>query len=101
MKELQNQPFTPPVHPWDGITLLIDRQVQHEMEANLIDNDTVKECIWCARAQGSGFVDQNGVNLACLKRSVMTYWVEYTETPEGYRIQSAYCHRMRFEEVQA
>ena len=101
MKELQNQPFTPPVHPWDGITLLIDRQVQQEMEANLIDNDTVKECIWCAREQGGGFVDQNGVNLACLKRSVMTYWVEYTETPEGYRIQSAYCHRMRFEEVQA
>ena len=65
------------------ITLLIDRQVQQEMEANLIDNDTVKECIWCARAQGSGFVDQNGVNLACLKRSVMTYWVEYTETPEA------------------
>ena len=67
----------------------------------LIDNDTVKECIWCAREQDSGFVDQNGVNLACLKRRVMTYWVEYTETPEGYRIQSAYCHRMRFEEVQA
>ena len=40
-----------------------------------------------------------GLRTACLVRDVLTYWVDYRVLSEGgYRVESAYCHRMRIDE---
>ena len=37
-----------------------------------------------------------------MMKKVLTYWVDYRETAPGeYRVESAYCHRMRIGEEAA
>jgi hypothetical protein len=45
--------------------------------------------------------DGSGLRTACLMKKVLTYWVDYRPLPEGaYRVEAAYCHRMRIGEEQ-
>ena len=98
MQDMLQQEFIPTSHPWDSLSISVGDEVRQAMEAHLISDDEVKECIWTAKQQGEGFTDGTGIYLASLQKRVMTYWVEYREVDCRYEILSAYCHRMRFGE---
>jgi hypothetical protein len=97
MREMLDREFCPPARPWDGLELRIAPEVRWDMEEQLISDEDVKECIFASLQSGGRFTDEAGAFLCCLRRKVMTYWVEYRETEGACEIVSAYCHRMQFD----
>ena len=88
--------------PWDDLQIVVPPEKRRDMEEQLISDGDVRECIYAAEQSGQRFTDGQGLSLACLRRRVMTYWVEYRTQGDRYEIADAYCHRMRFEtEAQA
>ena len=97
MLDMEGTEFKTESRPFDDVEVIIPDDVLKAMEDSLISEDDVKECIYAARRDNTGFVDQDGVHLACLKKRVLTYWVEYNEDEKGVcSVKSAYCHRMTF-----
>jgi Fe-S oxidoreductase len=98
MKQNTNIDFIPETHEWDGLTLLIDDEVQKTMESKLIAAADLKEAIWLAETSNNKFYDErDGVCQCSMVKPVLTYWVQYKKTaPDTYQIFSAYYHRMRF-----
>ena len=97
MLDMEGTGFEIESRPFDDIEVNIPDDVLKAMETALISEDDVKECIYEARLNNTGFVDQDGIHLACLKKRVLTYWVEYIEGENGVcAVKSAYCHRMTF-----
>jgi len=97
MQEMQGQEYCPPVHEWDGLKLHITPEIRRDMEEQLISDSDIKECIYISVHSGERFTDGEGAYLSCLRRRIMTYWVEYREAGDVYEIVSAYCHRMQFD----
>ena len=98
-KELKNEVYTPEPQSWDGVKLVIDKELAAQIDRKLISEDDMKEAVWRAETSGEKFADDtDGTVSACLIRSLLTYWVRYESLPDGsYRILDAYYHRMRFE----
>ena len=84
--------------PWDALTLEVSDGARATMEDKLITDRDVAEAICLAERDGDYFTDDSGLRTACLVRNVLTYWVDYRPEGEGYRVESAYCHRMRIDE---
>ena len=99
MSELEQKEFAAETLPWDALTLEFAPEARGNMEDKLITDRDAAEAIYCAERDGDYFVDDAGVRTACLVRDVLTYWVDYRVQGEGsYRVESAYCHRMRIDE---
>jgi Fe-S oxidoreductase len=98
MKEITGKDFQPETHAWDDLTLVISEDLLERMNKKLISTDDVKETIWWAENSGDKFVDErDGMCLASMVKSVLTYWVQYKPTAsKTYEVFSAYYHRMRF-----
>jgi hypothetical protein len=98
MKETTGMDFQPETHEWDDLTLIISEEILENMNKKLISTDDVKEAIWLAESSGDKFFDErDGMCLASMVKSVLTYWVQYKQTASRtYEVFSAYYHRMRF-----
>ena len=99
MMELEQTPFEAETKPWDALTLEFSADARANMEDKLITDRDAAEAIWNAEQGQDYFTDESGLRTACLVRDVLTYWVDYRPAGEnGYRVESAYCHRMRIDE---
>ena len=102
MKELENKVLEPHAKDWDGIKLEFSDDARANMEDKLITDSEAAEVIWLAERAKDYFEDESGLRTACMMKPVLTYWVDYRETVPGeYRVESAYCHRMRIGEEAA
>ncbi len=79
-----------------NVTLLITADIQNLLDERGIRGEDIRQVISCAE-NGTQFHTQvaTGHRLAYYAPSRVTYWVEYEPTEEGYRIYTAYSHRMR------
>jgi Fe-S oxidoreductase len=90
--------FTPETHPWDSYDVVIADDVLDTMEKKLITASDVRETIWTAQQDGSGFIDEDGNIACCMVKPALTYWVQYTCDGDKYLVSDVYCHRMHFRE---
>ncbi len=99
MEELEHRPFEAETQPWDALRLDFSPEARANMEDKLITDRDAAEAIWSAEQAGEYFTDESGMRCACLVRDVLTYWVDYRPAGENaWRVESAYCHRMRIDE---
>ena len=99
LMELENRTFEPHENAWDGLKLEFSENARANMEDKLITDSEVAETIWQAEREQDYFEDAAGLRTASLMKPVLTYWADYRETAPGrYRVESAYCHRMRIGE---
>ncbi|MBR6312967.1 MAG: NAD(P)-binding protein [Oscillospiraceae bacterium] len=87
--------FEAPVSDWSGVKLFIPPDIQSRMDDELISADDVRETIWKAERDGTGF-EREGRYLACLVTDMLTYWVEYEPEGDGFAVRDVYSHRMKF-----
>ena len=98
-KLLDHKTFVPETAPWDALALDFAPDARANMEDKLITDRDVAEAIFRAEADGDYFTDESGLRTACLVRDVLTYWVDYRAADgNAFRVESAYCHRMRIDE---
>jgi glutamate synthase (NADPH) small chain len=75
--------------------LNISEEVASFMEARGIKIQDVESVISHAESTGEKFVEPgSGHFLASLRPGRATYWVEYGAAADGYKIFTAYSHRM-------
>ena len=99
MEELEHKTFTAETFPWDALSLEFAADARANMEDKLITDRDAAEAVFCAERESDYFTDETGLRTACLVRDVLTYWVDYRVLgPEHYRVENAYCHRMRIDE---
>ena len=99
MEELENKRPELPARPWDGLQLEFSDGARANMEDKLITDSDAAEAIYAAEQARDYFVDGEGLRTACMAKKVLTYWVDYRElSPGAYRVENAYCHRMRIGE---
>ena len=99
MEQLEHKTFAAEAFPWDALALEISSETRENMEDKLITDRDVAEAIWRAETDGDYFTDESGLRTACLVRDVLTYWVDYRALgADRFRVESAYCHRMRIDE---
>ena len=102
MSELENKTPEPRSNPWDGLNPEFSDEVRANMEDKLITDSDAAEAIFTAEQAQDYFVDDSGLRTACLMKKVLTYWVDYRVLPDGgFRVENAYCHRMRIGEEAA
>ena len=94
-RRLTGAGFEAPAKEWDGVKLVIPPEVQATMDDELISAGDVRETIFKAERDGSGFVSGGRV-LACLVTDMLTYWVEYEPEGDGFAVRDVYAHRMKF-----
>jgi hypothetical protein len=77
-------------------TLLLTADLQSLLDKRGIRTEDIRQVISCAE-NGTQYHTQvtTSHRLAYLTPSKVTYWVEYEPTEEGYRIYTAYSHRMK------
>jgi len=81
---------------FETTAVLISPQMEKKMEDQCILVEDVQRVIHHAERTGNKvFNPDNGHFMAHLRPEIITYWVEYTSEPEGYRIHNAYSHRLQ------
>ena len=79
----------------ESILLRLSDKVSEGMEERRILREDVQKVIYHAETGGDRFVDpETGRVLAAFRPGHVTYWVKYSREGEGWRVHSAYCHRM-------
>jgi hypothetical protein len=79
----------------ETIKLVIPREVAEHLDRRRILTDDLKQVILQAEATGDRFFQPpSGRYKAAYAPYKVTFWVEYTPTPEGYVVHNAYSHRM-------
>jgi hypothetical protein len=79
----------------EEILLDIPQDVRRLMDDRLVTGEDIQKVIYHAETTGEKFFNPStGRSLASLRPGRVTYWVEYGRLDEGYRIYSAYSHRM-------
>lgn len=83
---------------WELLCLKLDPGVAKRMEERMIVQRDLQRVIYEAERSGRRVRDpESGRLTASGKPGVVTYWVEYSSVPEGYRIHNAYSHRLEVE----
>ncbi|NTV35553.1 MAG: (Fe-S)-binding protein, partial [Anaerolineaceae bacterium] len=86
------------VESFENYKLILTPEMQARIESRLILVEDIQKVIEHAEISGECFVNQeNGHALAYFKPNLITYWVEYTQEDNAFRIFDAYSHRMDFE----
>ncbi len=79
-------------------TLVLSPELRAKIESRLILIEDVQKVIEHAEISGERFINQeNNHSLAFFKPHLITYWVEYSPSSDGYLIHDAYSHRMELE----
>ncbi|MDD4650222.1 MAG: hypothetical protein PHO79_09460 [Desulfoplanes sp.] len=84
-----------PGEPYESIHLVMDEEVRSLLEQRRILDIDLQRVIYHAETYKRAFINQdNGHILAGLRPVRVTYWVEYSKENDGFRVHSAYTHRM-------
>ena len=79
----------------EQIRLDIPEEVARLIEKRRIGKEDLQKTIHHAETTGEKFINPStGRALAFFKPDRVTYWVEYSQVGEDYRIHSTYSHRM-------
>jgi hypothetical protein len=77
------------------IKLIISPQVAAALESRRILVEDLQRVIQHAESSGDQFCNnESGHLVTSFKPQNVTFWVEYSRSPEGFIIHKAYCHRM-------
>ena len=83
---------------FEKYNLILGPEMRDLIENRLILVEDVQKVIEHAETSSERFINQEtNHTLAFHKPNLITYWVEYTKTAEGYLIHDAYSHRMELE----
>jgi hypothetical protein len=81
---------------YDDLKLKIDETVTDKMEEELILESDIKKVIGYAMETKNSFYNpENGHILAWRRLVNVTFWVEYIDEADAFRIINAYSHRMQ------
>jgi glutamate synthase (NADPH) small chain len=84
-----------PVQAHEGVSLIIAPEIAQMLEKRRILVEDIQRVIHHAQQSGCAVVHPRTQRVkACHRPYRATVWVEYTPTPEGYVVHSAYTHRM-------
>jgi hypothetical protein len=79
----------------EQIRLQIPEEVERLMEERKILREDIQKTIHFAETTGEKFINPaTGHYLASLRPDRVMYWVEYSPAGDGYKIHTAYSHRM-------
>lgn len=79
----------------DQVPLILTPEVQAKVERRQILLDDIRQVIAATGQSGGSVRDPaSGHLFATLRLATVTYWVEFTASPTGFMIHSAYSHRM-------
>lgn len=80
---------------YKNIRLIVSSEVAELLEKRRILDEDVQQVIYEAEKIGNVVVHpQTGRLRACHRPFRAAIWVEYSPTPQGYMIHTAYSHRM-------
>ncbi len=95
LQNIWQEKFTPPA----DLELKFSDGVLDRMETRLITARNVSDTIRQAEETGKKLVrPADGHFIAHDRKTLVTYWVEYTVENGYYQVYNAYCHRMRVNE---
>lgn len=82
--------------PFESIKVEFSEAAVSIMEDRRILKSDVQKVLLQAQESGKWFVNTDtGHFLASFRPVVVTYWVEYEASGDGYLVHNAWCHRMR------
>ncbi len=80
----------------EKIAIILDKDVAEVLEGRGIRTGDVEGVLAYVRETGNFFMEGSGERcLAYHKADKTTYWVEYAREDDGYRVFTAYSHRMQ------
>lgn len=80
---------------YEQVRVQIPEDVERLLEDRRIRREDVHKVIYHAETNGKKLINPStGRSLACYRPKGVTYWVEYAQVGEGYRVFTAYSHRM-------
>lgn len=80
---------------YEQIYLQISEEVERLIDHRHILREDLQKTIHHAETAGEKFINPStGRSLASFRPGRVTYWVEYSQVGEAYRIHRAYSHRM-------
>jgi len=83
------------VEQFEQILLSISSEVRERMEERRILVEDVQRVIYHAERTGERIYNKKtGHWVASFRPRTVTFWVEYTGTPQAYTLYNSYCHRM-------
>ena len=78
-----------------GFELEYEAQAELMMDDRMILKSDVTRVIQSLRETGEAILDEeSGLYVTRARLGNVTFWVKYRETETGYRVYSAYSHRM-------
>ncbi len=103
VKEYGGGEFRPERRPWDGLAVETPAEVLEKMERSLIPLGDVRELVWRAERDGTGFQNGRGEVLASLNTGAVSVWARWrAETAADgaarYVLLDVYSHRMQVRE---
>ncbi len=85
----------PPRQPWEDLVLIVEAQVAALMDERRILEDDIRRVLHQALGRNTFFIHRDdGRRIASARLGQVTYWVEYRQTGEAYRIEGCWSHRM-------
>ena len=88
--------------PHEAIEVAFTDEAAVKMEDRRILKSDVQKVLLKAQESGAGFAStETGHLLASLRPVIVTYWVEYEPSGDGYLVHNVWCHRMRIKGGQA
>jgi len=97
-----NQNFKLNAKPYDAVTLFLTDSIKENLDKKLILEENIKEVIYHAEKTEEKSYCTEGeekIYTAYQRQGNVTFWVRYKEVDGGYKILSAYTHRIRIEGV--
>ncbi|MFA5055889.1 MAG: pyridine nucleotide-disulfide oxidoreductase/dicluster-binding protein [Dehalococcoidia bacterium] len=83
----------------EKIKLILGDDVEKKMDDRYILLNEIKQVIHHAETNGVKFIDKGaGHSLAHLKIGHVTYWVEYEQSGDSYKVYKTYSHRIQIVE---
>lgn len=80
---------------FDDIKIIMDEELRNKIDEQMILDSDIKAVIYNAEKTKNCFYNSKNSHILAFNRSInMTFWVEYEKTEDGYRIITAYSHRM-------
>jgi len=84
---------------YENINMVISDDVRNLLEERMILIEDIQQVIQHAeKTQNKLQNSKTGNFLAHYCPACVTYWVEYQPIPEGFKVVTAYCHRMTIED---
>jgi hypothetical protein len=93
--ELRSQLGEAAKPPLAELQMEMSEEVRRRIDQRRILTADLSATILYAETSGKKLVNEQGYFRACYQPGNVTFWVDYSQTEQGYIIHNAYCHRMQ------